>query len=106
VGTLWCPAHLLFLDHALADHLVDRGFGERGGDGFARAPRAEVGLPAALFGLVAAVRLPAPNGCCGPKRRASRTSLTRAADSVLDPAQPLHLAAVTVRGGLLARLRN
>ena len=27
--------HLLFLDHALADDLVDRGLGERGGDGLA-----------------------------------------------------------------------
>jgi hypothetical protein len=26
------PAHLLLFDHALADHLVDGGFGERGGD--------------------------------------------------------------------------
>ena len=29
------PAHLLFLDHAFADDLVDRGFDERGGDGLA-----------------------------------------------------------------------
>ncbi len=35
VGAAWCPAHLLFFDHALADDLVDRGFGERGGDGLA-----------------------------------------------------------------------
>ncbi|HXZ70645.1 MAG TPA: hypothetical protein VEH31_07225, partial [Streptosporangiaceae bacterium] len=35
VGTGGCPAHLLFLDHALADDLVDRGLGERGGDGLA-----------------------------------------------------------------------
>src|SRR4249920_3353189 len=32
-----CPAHLLFLDHALADHLVDRGLSERGGDDLASA---------------------------------------------------------------------
>jgi hypothetical protein len=30
---LWCPAHLLFFDHTFADHLVDGGFDERGGDG-------------------------------------------------------------------------
>jgi hypothetical protein len=35
VGAAGCPAHLLFFDHALADDLVDRGFGERGGDGLA-----------------------------------------------------------------------
>jgi hypothetical protein len=35
VGAAGCPAHLLFFDHALADDLVDRGFGERGGEGFA-----------------------------------------------------------------------
>ena len=35
VGAAGCPAHLLFLDHALADHLVDRRLGERGGDGLA-----------------------------------------------------------------------
>ena len=29
------PPHLLFLDHAFADDLVDRGFHERGGDGLA-----------------------------------------------------------------------
>src|SRR5664279_2609143 len=35
------PAHLLLLDHAFADHLVDRGFHERGGDDLAggSAPR-------------------------------------------------------------------
>ena len=32
VGAAGCPAHLLFFDHALADDLVDRGLGERGGD--------------------------------------------------------------------------
>ena len=31
------PAHLLFLNHALADDLVDRGLGERGGEGLTRA---------------------------------------------------------------------
>ena len=35
VGAAGCPAHLLFLDHALADDLVDHGLGERGGDGLA-----------------------------------------------------------------------
>src|SRR5664279_2701728 len=29
------PSHLLLLDHAFADDLVDRGFDERGGDGLA-----------------------------------------------------------------------
>ena len=29
VGAARGPAHLLFLDHALADDLVDRGLGER-----------------------------------------------------------------------------
>src|SRR5664279_968492 len=38
------PAHLLLLDHAFADHLVDRGFHERGGDDLAggSAPRSWV----------------------------------------------------------------
>ncbi len=35
VGAAGCPAHLLLFDHALADDLVDRGFGERGGDSLA-----------------------------------------------------------------------
>jgi hypothetical protein len=34
-GAAGCPAHLLFLDHALGDDQVDRGLGERGGDGLA-----------------------------------------------------------------------
>jgi hypothetical protein len=34
-GAAGCPAPLLFHDHALADDLGDRGFGERGGDGLA-----------------------------------------------------------------------
>src|SRR5215470_11171379 len=34
-GTGRGPAHLLLFDHALADDLVDRGLGERGGDGLA-----------------------------------------------------------------------
>ncbi|MGH3233586.1 MAG: hypothetical protein ACRDOH_10100 [Streptosporangiaceae bacterium] len=38
VGAAGCPAHLLFLDQALADDLVDRGFGERDGDGLASTP--------------------------------------------------------------------
>jgi hypothetical protein len=29
VGASWCPAHLLLLDHASADHLVDRRLGGR-----------------------------------------------------------------------------
>ena len=28
----WCPLHLLLLDHALADHLVHRGFNEGSAD--------------------------------------------------------------------------
>ena len=35
VGAAGCPAHLLLFDHALGDDLVDRGLGERGGDGLA-----------------------------------------------------------------------
>src|ERR1039458_5221127 len=35
VGAAGCPAHLLFFDHAFGDDLVDRGFGERCGDGLA-----------------------------------------------------------------------
>jgi hypothetical protein len=35
VGAAGCPAHLLFLDHAFGDDLVDRGLCERGGDGLA-----------------------------------------------------------------------
>src|SRR5664279_5845048 len=37
MGTAWGPAHLLLLYHALADHLVHCGLGERGGDGLAGA---------------------------------------------------------------------
>jgi len=37
VGAAGRPAHLLLFDHALADDLVDRGLGERGGDGLTRA---------------------------------------------------------------------
>src|SRR5664279_2979915 len=40
------PAHLLLLDHAFADHLVDRGFHERGGDDLAGA----VALPVVGYG--------------------------------------------------------
>jgi hypothetical protein len=36
VSTLGCPPHLLLLDHALADDLVDGRLDERAGDGFAR----------------------------------------------------------------------
>ena len=36
-GAAGSPAHLLFFDHALGDDLVDRGFGEGGGDGLAGA---------------------------------------------------------------------
>jgi hypothetical protein len=37
VGAAWCPAHLLLLDHAFGDDLVDRGLGECSGDGLTRA---------------------------------------------------------------------
>ncbi|MEU4235062.1 hypothetical protein AB0F17_63250 [Nonomuraea sp. NPDC026600] len=37
VGAAWRPAHLLFLDHAAADDVVDGGFGGGAGDGFAAA---------------------------------------------------------------------
>ena len=37
VGAARGPAHLLFFDHPLADDLVDRGLGERGGGGLASA---------------------------------------------------------------------
>src|SRR5664280_2300015 len=40
------PAHLLLLDHAFADDLVDRGFHERGGDDLAGA----VALPVVGYG--------------------------------------------------------
>ena len=54
VGAAGCPAHLLFLYHALADDLVDRGFGERGGDGLASAVAFPVvGDPAGVGGDVA-----------------------------------------------------
>ena len=36
MGPAWAPAHLLLLDHAFADYLVDRGFDERGRDGLPR----------------------------------------------------------------------
>ena len=54
VGAAGCPAHLLFLDHAFADDLVDRGLGERGGDGLAGAVAfAVVGDPAGVGPQVA-----------------------------------------------------
>ena len=35
VSAARCPAHLLLFDHARADDQVDRGLGERNGDGLA-----------------------------------------------------------------------
>ena len=44
MGTPQRPLHLLLLDEASADHLIDRRFYERGADGFALPPAlAEVG---------------------------------------------------------------
>src|SRR6266498_5348291 len=37
VRALWCPLHLLLLDHALADHLIDRRLDETGADPFSIA---------------------------------------------------------------------
>lgn len=37
VGTTRGPSHLLLFEHALLYDLVDRGLGERGGDGLAGA---------------------------------------------------------------------
>ena len=51
------PAHLLLLDHALADHLVDRGLGERGGDGLAGAAAFAVVGDAAGVGAQIGVEL-------------------------------------------------
>ena len=49
------PAHLLLLDHAFADHLVDRGFHERGGDDLAGA----VALPVVGYGRGVGGEVPA-----------------------------------------------
>jgi hypothetical protein len=51
VGATGCPAHLLFFDHALADHLVDCRLGERGGDGFAGAAAFTCSLPRQQAGI-------------------------------------------------------
>ena len=39
VGALGRPLHLLFFDHALADHLVDGGFDKAGTDPWPRSVR-------------------------------------------------------------------
>src|SRR5437660_8630994 len=54
MSALGCPAHLLLLDHACADHLVDGGLDERAGDRFARSiPLAIIWDPRAVGSNVA-----------------------------------------------------
>jgi hypothetical protein len=57
VGTLWCLPHLLLFDHAFADHLVDGGFRERGGDGLVGAAAFAVVGDAPGVGAQVAVEL-------------------------------------------------
>src|SRR5216683_3766011 len=55
VSASGCPAHLLLLDHPLADDLVDGGLDERARDGFARSEAfAVVWNPRAIGSDVAA----------------------------------------------------
>jgi hypothetical protein len=64
------PPHLLFFDHAFADHLVDGGLDERGGDGLTGAAALPVvgdatgvgGEVTALFLITAAKRQRAVQG--------------------------------------------